>query len=104
VHDAGHDDVDDDLVAPALEGLEVQADWANLESPETYLGYEQAQNFASPGGAELDQPHTYVAPDSLRLNQWALAGDWTIARGASVLNEPDGRIVFRSTPATSTSC
>jgi hypothetical protein len=78
-----------------LEGFEVQADWANLESPETYLGYEQAQNFAFPGGAELDQPHTYAAPDSLRLNQWDLAGEWTLARGASVLNEPDGRIVFR---------
>jgi thiol-disulfide isomerase/thioredoxin len=95
LHDAGHESVDDDLVAPALAGFEVQADWANLESPETYLGYEQAQNFASPGGAELDQARTYVAPDPLRLNQWALAGDWTIARGASVLNEADGRIVFR---------
>jgi hypothetical protein len=31
----------------------------------------------------------------LRLNHWALAGDWTIERRASVLNEPDGRIAFR---------
>jgi thiol-disulfide isomerase/thioredoxin len=95
LRDAGHDAVHDGLVSPVLDGFEVQADWANLESPETYLGYAQAQNFASPGGAELDQPHTYVAPDSLRLNQWALAGDWTIASGASVLNAPDGRMAFR---------
>ncbi len=30
------------------EGFEAQADWPNLGSPETYLGYEQGQNFASP--------------------------------------------------------
>src|SRR5262249_33942715 len=72
-----------------------QADWTNLGSPETYLGYEQAQNFASPGGAELDAPRTYDVPDSLRLNHWALSGDWTIARGASVLDRAGGSISVR---------
>jgi thiol-disulfide isomerase/thioredoxin len=95
LREAGHDGVGDDLVSVADDGLEAQADWANLETPETYLGYEQAQNFASPAGAELDEPRTYAVPDSLKLNQWALAGDWTIERGASVLNRADGRIVFR---------
>jgi hypothetical protein len=33
-------------------------------------------------------------PDALKLNRWALAGDWTIERGASVLNRADGRIAF----------
>src|SRR4029453_7855478 len=93
--EAGREGIGDDLVSVAPEGLEAQADWANLESPETYLGYEQAQNFASPGGAELDEPHSYTAPDRLRLNQWALSGEWTIERGASVLDRADGRIVFR---------
>ncbi len=93
--EAGREGITDDLVSVVPDGLEAQADWANLESPETYLGYEQAQNFASPGGAELDQPHSYVAPDRLRLNQWALAGEWTIESGASVLHRADGRIVFR---------
>jgi thiol-disulfide isomerase/thioredoxin len=87
--------VDNDLVSVAADGFEAQADWANLESPETYLGYEQAQNFASPGGAELDEPRTYVTPDRLKLNKWALAGDWTVERRASVLNRADGRITFR---------
>jgi thiol-disulfide isomerase/thioredoxin len=94
LREAGCDGVGDDLVSVADDGLEAQADWANLESPETYLGYEQAQNFASPAGAELDKPRTYGVPDSLKLNQWALAGDWTIERGASVLRA-DGRIAFR---------
>jgi thiol-disulfide isomerase/thioredoxin len=95
LREAGGDDVPDDLVSVADDGFEAQADWANLKSPETYLGYEQAQNFASPGGAELNEPRTYVPPDPLRLNRWALSGDWTIERRASVLNRADGRIAFR---------
>jgi thiol-disulfide isomerase/thioredoxin len=94
LREAGRE-VGDDLVSVPDDGFEAQADWSNLESPETYLGYDQGQNFASPGGAKLDQPRTYVAPDPLRLNRWALAGDWTVQRGASVLNAADGRIVFR---------
>ncbi len=92
--EAGHR-VGDDLVSGTAEGFEAQADWTNLGSPETYLGYEQTQNFASPDGADFDEPRTYVAPDQLRLNHWALSGDWTIESGASVLNRADGRIVFR---------
>jgi thiol-disulfide isomerase/thioredoxin len=94
LREAGRD-VGDDLVSVADDGFEAQADWSNLESPETYLGYDQGQNFASPGGAKLDQPRTYATPDPLRLNGWALSGDWTVERGASVLNGADGRIVFR---------
>ena len=93
--EAGHDGIGDDLVSVVPDGFEAQADWTNLESPETYLGYEQAQNFASPGGAEFDEPRTYAVPERLRLNHWALSGDWTIASGASVLNRADGRIAFR---------
>jgi thiol-disulfide isomerase/thioredoxin len=95
LREAGRDGVGDDLVSVADDGFEAQADWASLETPETYLGYEQAQNFASPGGADLGAPRTYAVPDRLQLNQWALSGDWTIERGASVLNRADGRIAFR---------
>ena len=74
---------EDGFVSPVLEGFEVQADWANLQSPETYLGYEQAQNFVDREGAEL------------RLNQWALSGDWSVEAGKSVLNRAGGGIAFR---------
>ena len=87
LREAGRDGVPDDLVSVTPEGFEVQADWANLESPETYLGYEQAQNF--------DEPRADAEPDSLRLNHWTLFGDWTIGRRAAVLNQADGRIAFR---------
>ena len=95
LREAGVEGVGDGLVSVAPDGFEAQADWTNLASPETYLGYEQAQNFASPGGVAFDEPRTYIPPESLMLNRWALAGDWTIERGAAVLNRPEGRIVFR---------
>jgi thiol-disulfide isomerase/thioredoxin len=95
LREAGSDAIPDDFVSVADDGLEAQADWSTLESPETYLGYRQAQNFASPGGAERDEPRTYVAPEQLRLGQWALAGEWAVERGACVLNRADGRIAFR---------
>ena len=94
LRDAGFD-VGDELATVTPTGFEVQADWANLETPETYLGYDQAQNFASPGGAKLEQARTYDAPVSLRLNQWALAGEWTVGRRAAVCDAPGGKIAFR---------
>jgi thiol-disulfide isomerase/thioredoxin len=93
--EAGVEGVDDALVSVAADGFEAQADWTNLASPETYLGYEQTQNFASRGGVAFDESRTYVASDSLRLNHWALSGDWTIESRASALNRADGGIAFR---------
>ena len=95
LRDAGQDDFDDDLVVVADEGFEAQADWTNLETPETYLGFDQGRNFASPGGVELDKRHAYDLPDPLRLNSWALSGEWTVARRASILNDAGGRLAFR---------
>jgi thiol-disulfide isomerase/thioredoxin len=87
--------IEDDLVSLTLEGFEVQADWNNLKSPETYLGHRQGENFASPGGGVFDEVHTYETPEQLKLNSWALAGDWTIKSGASVLNGSEGQLAFR---------
>jgi thiol-disulfide isomerase/thioredoxin len=95
VRENGGGRVGDDLVAIVPDGFEAQADWANLRSPETYLGYEQTHNFASPGGAKIDESRAYVAPASPMLNDWSLSGEWTVQSRASVLNEADGGIVFR---------
>jgi thiol-disulfide isomerase/thioredoxin len=94
LREAGRDDVGDDLVSIAPTGFEAQADWENLESPETYLGYEQGQSFASPGFA-ADEARTYVLPEPLNPNDWALAGDWTIESRASMPNAAGARLAFR---------
>jgi Thioredoxin like C-terminal domain len=76
-------------------GVEAAADWDSLWSPENYLGSERSESFASPDGAVLGTRHVYAAPAGLRLNHWALSGDWTVQRLAVVLNEADGGIVYR---------
>src|SRR5262245_38303494 len=93
--EAGIGEISHELVLVEGSGSEAAADWASLRSPENYLGYERTENFASPGGAALDTPHVYAAPARLRLNQWALAEDWTVGRQATVLNTADGRIAYR---------
>jgi thiol-disulfide isomerase/thioredoxin len=84
-----------ELVSADARGAEVAADWDSLQSLENYLGYDRTENFASPGGAVLDERQVYAAPAQLRLNQWALTGDWTIRKQAIVLNQASGRIAHR---------
>jgi thiol-disulfide isomerase/thioredoxin len=76
-------------------GPEVAADWSSLQSPETYVGHQRAEKFTSPGGAAADTRHRYAVPPRLRLNQWALSGEWTVKTEAAVLNAAGGRIAYR---------
>jgi len=76
------------------QGIEAAADWASLQSPENYLGFERTENFASPGGI-ADQRHAYTVPARLGLNHWALDGSWTIGKQATALHQANGRLVYR---------
>jgi thiol-disulfide isomerase/thioredoxin len=93
--EAGVGGLDGKAVSVEASGAEVAADWDNLRSPETYVGYEQTQNFASRGGAVRDKRQVYVTPARLGLNQWALSGEWTMKKGLAALNAPNGRIAYR---------
>jgi thiol-disulfide isomerase/thioredoxin len=93
--EAGTGRIGHELVLVDAGGVEAAADWDSLWSPENYLGHGRTENFASPNGAVLDTPHGYAAPARLALNQWALAGNWTVGRQAIVLNQAGGRIAYR---------
>ncbi len=93
--EAGNGGIGHGLVSVDGRGIEAAPDWVSLKSPENYLGHERTENFASPGGARLDQHRVYVAPARLRLNHWALSGDWTVEKQAAVLNKANGRISYR---------
>jgi hypothetical protein len=94
LRDAGSE-VGDDLVSIVPEGVEAQADWGALGSPETYVGYQQGRNFASPEGVAVDESRTYSVPNPLQLNSWALSGDWTVGGRATVLDGAHGAIAYR---------
>jgi thiol-disulfide isomerase/thioredoxin len=93
--EAGSSGIGHELVSVDPRGIEAAADWGSLRSPENYVGYERTENFASPGGAVPGESHAYVVPPRLGLNQWALAGDWTMEDQAITLNTADGRIACR---------
>jgi thiol-disulfide isomerase/thioredoxin len=93
--EAGAGSVSRELVSVDARGLEAAADWGSLKSPENYLGFDRTVNFASPGGAALGKRRVYAAPARLRLNHWALSGEWTVEKGAVVLSKANGRIAYR---------
>ena len=87
--------VERELVSVEGVGVEAEADWDHLRTPETYLGYARSEHFASPGGAAFDERRAYELPERLRLNHWALAGEWTIGRENVVLDQAGGSIAYR---------
>jgi len=87
--------IGNELVSVDPQGAEAAADWNELRSGENYVGYGRTENFASPGGARLDKRQEYVLPSRLRLNHWALSGEWTMGKEALALNQANGRILYR---------
>jgi thiol-disulfide isomerase/thioredoxin len=76
-------------------GVEAEADWDNLRTAETYLGYGRAERLPSSDRAALNQRRAYELPERLRFNHWALAGEWTIGRENVVLDQAGGSIAYR---------
>ena len=94
LREAGYRNVPGGIVNPSVGGALAPADQADMQSPETYIGYDRGSNFASDHVAP-DAASVYVLPPALALNQWALGGNWTIGLQQAVLNRPHGMIVFR---------
>jgi thiol-disulfide isomerase/thioredoxin len=65
--------VERELVSVEGVGVEAAADWDNLRTPETYLGYARSDY----------------------SDLWSLAGDWTTGPENVVLERPGGSISFR---------
>jgi thiol-disulfide isomerase/thioredoxin len=73
--------VERELVSVEGLGVEAEADWDHLRTPETYLGYARGQQ---------------AAPrDRLSLNGWALVGDWKSGPEKVALEQAGGSIVYR---------
>lgn len=83
------------ITGTSAQGVQAAADSADMQSPETYIGYERAENFTSPGGATEDKVHTYTAPSQPAVNDWGLAGAWNVGAEHATLAAASGRIVYR---------
>jgi thiol-disulfide isomerase/thioredoxin len=73
--------VERELVSVKGVGVEAEADWDHLGTPETYLGSLRGERPAS--------------PDRLPLNHWAFDGQWTIGPENVMLDQPGGSIAYR---------
>ena len=92
--EAGHDNLPAQTALVEATGALAAPDLEDAQSPETYVGFERAESFSSPGGAVENAAHTYE-PGKPGLNQWGLEGDWTVGSEKAVLNKKDGGIVYR---------
>ena len=92
--EAGHAPKDMALAQAKASGAEAAAASGDIQSGETYIGYDRAANFVSPGGLQRDQLKTYAAAP-LSLNDWSLEGPWLDKRQSAISFAPGAKIAFR---------
>jgi cytochrome c biogenesis protein CcdA/thiol-disulfide isomerase/thioredoxin len=93
--EAGNHDLPNQLVTATADGVQMAPDMHDVGSPETYIGYGRAENFASTDAEIHDTSHVYAARSFLGLNQWALEGNWTVSEENARLEQSGGKIQFR---------
>ncbi len=92
--DSGNRNVPAGIVTVKASGAEAASAKADVDSPETYLGSDRIDRFVSPGGVVQNKSHDYSTGEP-KLNEWSLAGRWTIGGERAQLDEMDGSIVYR---------
>ncbi|SEV91878.1 thioredoxin-like domain-containing protein [Luteibacter sp. 329MFSha] len=92
--EAGQTGLPPPLTSVPTAGVEVQADWQDLRTPETYVGYARAERFESTEDVARDRRRAYAAPGKLDDDHWAFAGDWTVGKESARAEAASSRIVF----------
>jgi cytochrome c biogenesis protein CcdA/thiol-disulfide isomerase/thioredoxin len=96
LEEAGRKNVTNTVVSTEdAHGVQQQSDMGSVGSPETYLGFERTQNFASPEKQAANAARQYTAPAKPALNQWGLGGNWLSQADQITLNQGSGSIVYR---------
>jgi thiol-disulfide isomerase/thioredoxin len=83
------------LTAERGKGIEAAPDWDALGSPETYVGYRQAERLGAPQRLKRDTAFAYAPPSSLALNEWSLGGQWTVGGEFARAGAASAKIRYR---------
>jgi thiol-disulfide isomerase/thioredoxin len=86
--------VDGSLAAISAEGIEMPPS-GDVQSPETYVGYDRGERFAFPGHVDQGSRKTYSVPVAPALNRWGLGGSWIVEAERAIMQAAPGKIVFR---------
>lgn len=76
-------------------GVQAAPDLAALGSGETYIGYRQSSNFASPESVAGDKQRRYTLPEGAWLNEWGLGGDWIVGGEYATTAARNSAIAYR---------
>lgn len=92
--EAGKQNVAGGIVDVKATGTEAASNQNDVQSPETYVGWQRSENFVDTKGTVNDAPHVYSAAEP-KLNEWGLTGNWTVGPENAGLNDKDGSIYYR---------
>ncbi|WP_404488208.1 cytochrome c biogenesis protein DipZ [Pseudomonas sp. HT11] len=95
LREAGATNVAGGLIEADAKGVQQAPDMNEVQSPETYLGFQRAENFVTTGTLGTDTVVNYPAAGTLALNNWTLEGPWNVGGQQATLDQAGGRIVYR---------
>lgn len=95
LREAGATKVASGLIEADAKGIQAAPDMNEVQSPETYLGFQRAENFVSTGTLATDTVANYPAAGNLALNNWTLEGQWNVGGQQATLATANGKIVYR---------
>ncbi|NUT79108.1 cytochrome c biogenesis protein DipZ [Pseudomonas sp. C1C7] len=95
LREAGAGNVSDGLINAKADGVQRAPDNNEVQSPETYVGYQRAEHFVPDTSLVPDKVSTYQTPAKLALNDWSLAGQWNVGPEHATASAPASRIVYR---------
>lgn len=95
LREAGSTKVSDGLINAKADGVQMAPDNSEVQSPETYVGYQRAEHFVPETALVPDKLAAYNPPTQLGLNDWSLDGQWHVGPERATASAPASRIVYR---------
>ncbi|MHC8292042.1 cytochrome c biogenesis protein DipZ [Pseudomonas sp. LB3P58] len=95
LREAGAAKVADGLINASAEGVQLAPDMNEVQSPETYVGYQRAEHFVPETSLVPNKVSAYTPPPQLALNDWSLDGQWNVGSERATSSAPASRIVYR---------